>query len=173
MRGLTGLVGDPAGRILHLGGGLVGGGLALPGGLVGRLPCLLGRPFHHVLHPGVLGRLVHDALELGVGVGHLLDLGLRLLGELLHDALELGAVAPHAALYPAHRLPEEVLGLPEVLVLLRLLLNVLRSFAHWHLLLGFALLRRRGARRHAHIRAGGQGNGRGARAPAALHYGAT
>ena len=45
--------------------------------------------------------------------------------------MELGAVALHLALDPAHRLSEEVLGLLQVLLLLRLLLRVLRSFAHF------------------------------------------
>ena len=64
-----------------------------------------------VLHARVLGSLVYGALELGVGVGHLLDLGLRILRELLHELCELGVVALHLAHDPAHRLPEEVLGL--------------------------------------------------------------
>ena len=124
--GILRLVGDPTDRFLNL-----VGGSAHARGLVGGLLRLLGRLLRRVLHSSVLGRLVYGALELGVGVGHLLDLGLRLLGKLLHHACELGAVALQLALYPAHRLPEEVLGLLQILIFLRLLLRVLRSFAHF------------------------------------------
>jgi hypothetical protein len=142
---LTGLVGHLARGVLHLPRCLAGGvlrlaryllrlvrrpiGRTLPGRLVGVLPSLLGRLLQRVLHARVLRGLIYGALELGVGVGHLLNLGLRFWRKLLHEALELRAVALHLALNPAHRLPEELLGLLQVLLLLRLL-SVLSLLAH-------------------------------------------
>ena len=124
------LLGAPAGHLLHLVGGLSDGFLALARGFVCGLPRLLGLFLHHVLYTSVLSRLIYVVPELGVGVGHLLDLGLRILGELLRKLLQLGAIALHPALYPAHRSREEVLGLLHALIL-RLLLEVLRLFAHF------------------------------------------
>jgi hypothetical protein len=120
---LLGLIGRLSGGVLSLLGGSLRGLLDL---LLGLLSGLLGL----VLYSGILGRLIYGALKLGVGVGHLLDLGLRILGKLLHEAFELGAVALHPALYPAHRSREEVLGLLQGLIL-RLLLEILRLFAHF------------------------------------------
>ena len=86
---------------------------------------------HRVFHPRILGRLIHRTLDLRVGVDHLLDLGLSAaLGKLLRELLQLLAVVLDLALYATHRLPEVVLYLLQVLILQRLLLNGLRSFAH-------------------------------------------
>jgi hypothetical protein len=113
-RDLPGLVGGLPGYFLGLAGCLPGGVLGLlggpSGGLLDLLLGLLGGRLHLVLHPGVLGRLIHRALELYVRVDHLLDLGLRILGELLGKLLQLGAVVLDLALEAAYRLPVEVLG---------------------------------------------------------------
>src|SRR5215217_2703702 len=100
-------------------------GRALARGLIGVLPGLLRRLQHRILHTRVLGSLGYGARELVVGVGHLLDLGLRILRELLHVVVQLDVVAFHLTQDPAHRLPEEVPGLLQDLLILRLLLNVL------------------------------------------------
>ena len=55
----------------------------LPSGFIVGLPLLLSSLIYRVLYSSILGRLVYGAFELGVGVGHLLDLGLRLVGKLL------------------------------------------------------------------------------------------
>ena len=65
---------------------------------------------HRVLDTRVLGRLIHRALELHVGVDHLLDLGLLVaFGELLGVLLQLFAVILSLTLDPTQRLPVEVL----------------------------------------------------------------
>src|SRR5215217_3789406 len=115
-------------NLLRLLGGHVGRALAR--GLIGVLPGLLGRLQHRILHTRVLGSLGYGARELVVGVGHLLDLGLRIVRELLHEVLQLGVVTLHLAQDPTHRLPEKVPGVLQCLLILRLLLNVLRLLAH-------------------------------------------
>jgi hypothetical protein len=136
-RNLPGLVGRLARYLLGLIGRLSGGVLSLLGGslrglldlLLGLLSGLLGL----VLYSGILGRLIHRALELYVRIDHLLDLGLRILGELLGKLLQLGAVILDLALEAAYRLPVEVLGVLrgrlEVLLLkVRCLVSHLVSF---------------------------------------------
>jgi hypothetical protein len=87
---------------------------------------------HRVFHSRILSRLIHRTLYLRVGVDHLLDLRLSVaLGKLLREPLELLAVVLDLALYAPHRLPEVVLCLLKVLFVLRLLLDGLRSFAHF------------------------------------------
>ena len=136
IRHLSGLIGCLADGILGLFRNLLrllGGhiGLALARGLIGVLPGLLRRLQHRILHTRVLGSLGYGARELVVGVGHLLDLGLRIVRELLHVALQLGVVTLHLAQDPTHRLPEKVPGLLQGLLILRLLLDVLRLFTHF------------------------------------------
>jgi hypothetical protein len=113
-RDLAGLVGGLPGYFLGLAHCLPGGILRLlggpSGGLLDLLLGLLGGRLHLVLHSGILGRLIHRALELYVRIDHLLDLGLRILGELLGKLLQLLAVVLDLALEAAHRLSVEVLG---------------------------------------------------------------
>jgi hypothetical protein len=141
-RDLPGLIGGLPGYFLGLARCLPGGVLRLlggpSGGLLDLLLGLLGGRLHLVLHSGVLGRLIHRALELYVRVDHLLDLALRLLGELLGKLLQLGAVILDLALEATYRLPVKVLGV------LRRLLNVLllevRYFAHLSSFFSLALV---------------------------------
>jgi hypothetical protein len=113
-RGVLCLLGDPLRDLLHL--------------LLGLLDGLA----HRVFHARILGRLIHRALDLRVGVDHLLDLGLGVAGgKLLRILLELLAVVLDLALYAAHRLPVEAEGFLEVLILLRLLLAILHLFGHF------------------------------------------
>ena len=128
-------------------GRLSSGFLCLSSHLTGSVLHLLGRSLrdllhlllglleglaHHVFHSHILGRLIHRTLDLRVGVDHLLDLGLSVaVGKLLRVLLELLSVVLDLALYAAHRLPVETLGFLQVLILLRLLLDVLRFFAHF------------------------------------------
>jgi hypothetical protein len=108
------LLSHPLGDLLHLLLGLLGG-LA-----------------HRVFHSRILGRLIHRTLDLRVGVDHLLDLGLSVAsGKLLRVLLELLTVVLDLALYAAHRLPVETQGFLQVPFFLRLLLDGLRSFAHF------------------------------------------
>jgi hypothetical protein len=153
--GLSGLIRDLTGGVLGLArylSDLIGGlsrcllGLSdcLPGGilhLLGRslrglhdlLLGILGGLIHLVLDAHVLGRLINRALELHVGVDHLLDLGLSVaLGDLLSILLQLGAVILHLALDPAYRLPVEVLGVLRGL-LLHLLLKIRSLVRHLRL----------------------------------------
>jgi hypothetical protein len=100
-------------------------------GLHDLLRSVLGGLIHLVLDAHVLGRLINRALELDVGVDHLLDLGLRVaLGDLLRILLQLRAVVLHLALDPAYRLPVEVLGVLRGL-LLHLLLKVWLLVSHF------------------------------------------
>jgi hypothetical protein len=103
--------------------------------LLGRSLCglhdlllgILGGLIHRVFDVHVLSRLINRALELQVGVGHLLDLGLRVsLGHLLSILLQLGAIILHLALDPAYRPPVEFLG-----VLDGLLLKILSLIGHF------------------------------------------
>jgi hypothetical protein len=144
--GVLGLLGRSSCSILGLAGylsDLIGGLSSHLLGLPDRLTCgvlrLLGRPLrglhyllrsvlgglvHRVLDVHVLGRLIDHSLELPVGVDHLLYIGLRVaLGDLLRILLQLGAVVLHLALDPAYRLPVEVLGILDGL-LLHLLLKI-------------------------------------------------
>jgi len=125
---LSSLVGDlPRSLFLPLSVAFLG--LLFPLLLGGALG-LLGRLVHRVFHSRVLGRLIERALDLRVGVDHLLDLCLCVaLRDLLGQLLELVAVALDLALDVAHRVPVEILGRLQVLVL-HLLLEVL-SFAHF------------------------------------------
>jgi hypothetical protein len=150
--GLSGLSGDLTGGVLRLAGylsGLIRGLshrlLGLPGCLSGGVLHLLGRSLrglhdlllgilggliHLILDVHVLGRLVDHPLEFRVGVDHLLDVGLRVaLGDLLRILLQLGAVILHLALDPAYRLPVEVLGVLDGL-LLHLLLKIRSLVSH-------------------------------------------
>jgi hypothetical protein len=144
---LAGLVGDLSGCLLGLPGRLARGVLRLlsrtPKGLLGLLgrssrSGALRRLVHHVFEPLVLGRLLEGVLDLRVGVGHLLELGLRVRGGLLGQALQLGAVVLQLALDPAERVPEELLGALHGL-LLDLLLQVL-CFGHFLTFLSWATL---------------------------------
>jgi hypothetical protein len=139
--------GQAANGILHLLGRSSCGFLGLSCYLTDGVLRLLGRPLrdllhlllglldglaHHVFHPRILGRLIHRALYLRVGVDHLLNLGLGVaVGKLPRVLLELLAVVLDLALYTAHRLPVETLGFLQVLILLRLLLAILRLFGHF------------------------------------------
>jgi hypothetical protein len=144
-RNLACLLGRLSGYLSGLVGRLSSGFLCLSSYLAGGILRLLGRPLrdllhlllglldglaHRVFHPRILGRPIHRTLDLRVGVDHLLDLGLRVGRKLLHVALKLCVVALHPAFYATHRLPEVVLCLLQGLLILRLLLNGLRSFAH-------------------------------------------
>jgi hypothetical protein len=96
-------------------------------GLHDLLLGILGGLIHRVFDVHVLSRLINRALELQVGVGHLLDLGLRVsLGHLLSILLQLGAIILHLALDPAYRPPVEFLG-----VLDGLLLKILSLIGHF------------------------------------------
>jgi hypothetical protein len=149
--GLSGLSGDLTHGVLSLArylSDLIGGLLGLSDcltccvlGLLGRslrglhdlLLGILGGLIHLVLDAHVLGRLINRALELHVGVDHLLDLGLSVaLGDLLSILLQLGAVILHLALDPAYRLPVEVLGVLRGL-LLHLLLKIRSLVRHLRL----------------------------------------
>src|SRR5829696_3012005 len=136
------------GGILCLPGGLSGGVLDLLGGLAGLFLCLssyvlgllgdipgggpllrlLGRIVHRVVEPLVAGRLVEVALDLRIGVDHLLQLSLRLRRGLLHQALELSAVVLDLTLEAAERVGVEVLGTLHYLLLYPLLETL--YFAH-------------------------------------------
>jgi hypothetical protein len=97
------------------------------GGLHDLLLGILGGLIHRVFDVHVLSRLINRALELQVGVGHLLDLGLRVsLGHLLSILLQLGAIILHLALDPAYRPPVEFLS-----VLDGLLLKILSLIGHF------------------------------------------
>jgi hypothetical protein len=120
-----------AGHLLGLPDCLTCGVLHLLGsslcGLHDLLLGILGGLIHRVFDVHVLSRLINRALELQVGVGHLLDLGLRVsLGHLLSILLQLGAIILHLALDPAYRPPVEFLG-----VLDGLLLKILSLIGHF------------------------------------------
>jgi hypothetical protein len=94
--------------------------------LLGRSLCglhdlllgILGGLIHRVFDVHVLSRPIDHILELRVGVGHLLDLGLRVsLGHLLSILLQLGAIILRLALDPAYRPPVEFLGVLDGLLL--------------------------------------------------------
>jgi hypothetical protein len=106
-RNLSSLIGRLTCRFLGLSRRLSGGVLHALGrslrDLLYLLLGLLGGFVHRVLDARILGRLIHGALELHVGVDHLLDLGLRIaVGELLGILLQLLAVILDLALDPAH-----------------------------------------------------------------------
>jgi hypothetical protein len=149
-RGLPRLIGHLASRVLGLTRDLSGLIRGLPRhllGLVGHLPGRVLRPLreiahgllelfgglvHRVLYALVLGRTIHRALDLFIGVDHLIYLGLGItVGNLLRVLLELLAVVLDLGLDPAHRLPEEVLGLFQVLLVLRLLLKIRSLICHF------------------------------------------
>jgi hypothetical protein len=97
------------------------------GGLHDLLLGILGGLIHRVFDVHVLSRPIDHILELRVGVGHLLDLGLRVsLGHLLSILLQLGAIILRLALDPAYRPPVEFLG-----VLDGLLLKILSLIGHF------------------------------------------
>ncbi len=105
--GILSLTRHLASRLLSLPRRLTSGVLRLLGSslceLLHLLLGLLGRFVHVVLYSGILCRLIHRALELRVGVDHLLDLGLCVaLGELLRILLQLGAVILDLALEAAY-----------------------------------------------------------------------
>jgi len=103
----------------------------LPRELLHLLQGLLGSLVHRVLDACILGRLIHGAFELRVGVDHLLDLGLLVaLGELLGVLLQLLAVVLGLALDLTQRLPVEVLGVLHGL-LLHLLLKIRSLVCHF------------------------------------------
>jgi hypothetical protein len=150
LRGLSRLIGHLPGRVLGLTRDLSGLIRGLPRhllGLVGHLPGRVLRPLreiahgllelfgglvHRVLYALVLGRTIHRALDLFIGVDHLIYLGLGItVGNLLRVLLELLAVVLDLGLDPAHRLPEEVLGLFQVLLVLRLLLKIRSLICHF------------------------------------------
>jgi hypothetical protein len=119
---LSGLVGCLACYLLSLARCLSGSVLGLLGrslrDLLHLLQGLLGSLLHRILDTSILGRLFHGALELHVGVDHLLDLGLLVaFGELLSVLLQLFAVILRLALDPTKRLPVEVLGVLHCLLL--------------------------------------------------------
>jgi hypothetical protein len=121
-RYLSCLVGGLPGYLLGLACHLPGGVLRLLGRflreLLHLLHGLLGSLVHRFLDTRILGRLIHGALELYVGVDHLLDLGLLVaFGELLSVLLQLFAVTLSLALDPTQRLPVEVLGVLHGLLL--------------------------------------------------------
>ncbi len=121
-RNLPCLVGGLPGYLLGLACCLSGGILRLLGRflreLLHLLHGLLGSLVHRFLDTRILGRLIHGALELHVGVDHLLDLGLLVaFGELLSVLLQLFAVTLSLALDPTQRLPVEVLGVLHGLLL--------------------------------------------------------
>jgi hypothetical protein len=121
-RYLSCLVGGLPGYLLGLACRLPGGVLRLLGRflreLLHLLHGLLGSLVHRFLDTRILGRLIHGALELYVGVDHLLDLGLLVaFGELLSVLLQLFAVTLSLALDPTQRLPVEVLGVLHGLLL--------------------------------------------------------
>jgi hypothetical protein len=121
-RYLSCLVGGLPGYLLGLACRLSGGVLRLLGRflreLLHLLHGLLGSLVHRFLDTRILGRLIHGALELYVGVDHLLDLGLLVaFGELLSVLLQLFAVTLSLALDPTQRLPVEVLGVLHGLLL--------------------------------------------------------
>jgi hypothetical protein len=123
---LTCLVGCLACYLLGLARCLSGSVLGLLGrslrDLLYLLQGLLGSLLHRILDTSILGRLFHGALELHVGVDHLLDLGLLVaFGELLSVLLQLFAVILRLALDPTKRLPVEVLGVLHGLLLQLLL----------------------------------------------------
>jgi hypothetical protein len=136
-----------AGYLARLVGHLACGLLCLSGYLTGSVLRLLGRPLrdllhllvgllgglvHLVFHSSILGGPLHRAFDLRVVVDHLLDQGLGVArGGLLGVPLKLLVVVLDLAPHTAYRLPEEALGLLQVLILLRLLLGVLRLFAHF------------------------------------------
>jgi hypothetical protein len=104
-RYLSCLVGGLPGYLLGLACHLPGGVLRLLGRflreLLHLLHGLLGSLVHRFLDTRILGRLIHGALELYVGVDHLLDLGLLVaFGELLSVLLQLFAVTLSLALDP-------------------------------------------------------------------------
>jgi hypothetical protein len=141
-RGILGLAGHLPYLICGLAGCLLGlpdclscGVLHLLGrslrGLHDLLLGILGGLIHRVFDVHVLSRLINRALELQVGVDHLLDLGLRVsLGHLLSILLQLGAIILHLALDPAYRPPIEFLGVLDGL-LLHLLLKILSLIGHF------------------------------------------
>ncbi len=121
-RCLACLVGGLPGYLLGLACCLSGGILRLLGRflreLLHLLHGLLGSLVHRFLDTRILGRLIHGALELHVGVDHLLDLSLLVaFGELLSVLLQLFAVILSLALDPTQRLPVEVLGVLHGLLL--------------------------------------------------------
>ena len=121
-RYLSGLVGCLTCYLLGLARCLSGSVLGLLGrslrDLLHLLQGLLGSLLHRILDTSILGRLFHGALELHVGVDHLLDLGLLVaFGELLSVLLQLFAVILRLALDPTKRLPVEVLGILHGLLL--------------------------------------------------------
>ena len=123
---LPGLVGCLTRYLLGLARYLSGGILRLLGcslrDLLHLLQGLLGSLVHRFLDTRILGRLIHGALELHVGVDHLLDLGLlATFGELLRILLQLFAVILSLALDPTQRLPVEVLSVFHGLLLQLLL----------------------------------------------------
>jgi hypothetical protein len=121
-RYLACLVGCLACYLLCLACCLSGGVLGLLGrslrDLLHLLQGLLGSLVHRILDTSILGRLFHGALELHVGVDHLLDLGLLVaFGKLLSVLLQLFAIILRLALDPTKRLPVEVLGILHGLLL--------------------------------------------------------
>src|SRR5215218_4739658 len=122
--GVLSLLGDSSSGVLDALGGLPGLICHLARGLLG----LLGRLVYRVVESLVMGRLVESALDLRVGVDHLLQLRLRLRRGLLHQALELGAFALQLTLEPAERVAIEVLGALHDLLLYPLLEGL--CFAH-------------------------------------------
>src|SRR5215216_2153445 len=133
-RGILSLPGRLARGILDALGGLPGLICHLARGLLG----LLGRLVYRVVESLVMGRLVESALDLRVGVDHLLQLRLRLRRGLLHQALELGAFALQLTLEPAERVAIEVLGALHDLLLYPLLEGL--YFAHtFSFLVGFVI----------------------------------
>jgi hypothetical protein len=135
-RNLARLVGHLSSGFLCLSGYLTCGVLRLLGrplrDLLHLLAGLLGGLVHLVLRSRILGGPLHRALDLRVVVDHLLDQGLGVArGSLLGVALKLLVVVLDLAPHAAYRLPEEALGFLQVLILLHLLLDVLRLFAHF------------------------------------------
>ena len=134
-RHLSGLVGRLTRHLLGLPRHLSRSVLRLLGrslcGLLDLLLGLLGGLVHRVLDARVLSRLIHRALELHVGVDHLLDLGLCVaLGDLLRILLQLRAVPLYLAPEAAYLLRVEVLGLLCSL-LLHLLLKIRSLLCHF------------------------------------------
>src|SRR5215217_5788826 len=124
--GVLDLLSGLAGLLLRLSSYVLGLLGDIPGG--GPLLRLLGRIVNRVVEPLVAGRLVEVALDLRIGVDHLLQLRLRLRRGLLHQALELGAVVLDLTLEPAERVGVEVLGTLYYLLLYPLLETL--YFAH-------------------------------------------
>src|SRR5215217_709182 len=124
--GVLDLLSGLAGLLLRLSSYVLGLLGDIPGG--GPLLRLLGRIVNRVVEPLVAGRLVEVALDLRIGVDHLLQLRLRLRRGLLHQALELGAVVLDLNLEAAERVGVEVLGTLHYLLLYPLLETL--YFAH-------------------------------------------